>query len=147
MADPVPALAWTTSDVSVAVVYPLTITTKLNSVDQSLVLLARDILTLRSLAEDRDNGDTRVTTDDGDVDVLGVGVLDLTQESGGSDDIEGGNTEQSLLVKDTGLLENLGEDGDGRVDGVGDDENVGLGGVLGNCLGEVPDDRGVGVLP
>jgi hypothetical protein len=124
----------------------LTVTTKLNSVNQSLVLLARDILALRSLAQEGDNGDTRVTTDDGDLDILGVGVLDLTQESRSSNNVEGGNSEQSLLVKDTSLLEDLGEDGDGGVDRVGDDQDVSLGCVLGNGLGKVSDDRGVGVL-
>ena len=39
------------------------------------------------LAEDGDDGDTRVSTDDGDLDVFGVGVLDLTEESGGTDNV------------------------------------------------------------
>jgi hypothetical protein len=124
----------------------LTVTTELDSLDESLVLLALDVLALGGLAQEGDNGDTRVTTDDGDVDVLGVGLLDLGQESGSSDNVEGGDTEESLLVKDTGLLEDLGEDGDGGVDRVGDDQDVGLGGVLGDGLGEGLDDRGVGVL-
>lgn len=123
-----------------------TVTTKLDPVNESLVLLALDVGTLASLAQKRDNGDTGVSTDDSDVDVLGVGVLDLAEESRGSDDVEGGDTEESLLVEDTSLLEDLGEDRDGRVDRVGDDEDVSLGGVLGNGLGEVTDDRGVGVL-
>jgi len=61
------------------------------------------------------------------------------------------------------LLEDLGHDGDGRVDGVGDDQDVGLGGVpfrenkrksglfplrkhniLGNGNSEVSSDLGVG---
>ena len=44
------------------------------------------------------------------------------------------------------LLQDLGEDGDGRVDRVGDDEDHGGGGVLGGGLGEVSNDRSVGVL-
>lgn len=36
-------------------------------------------------------------------------------------------------------------DGDGRVDGVGDDEDKGLGAVLGDGLGEVAHDTGVDV--
>jgi hypothetical protein len=124
----------------------LTVTTELDSLDESLVLLAGDALGLSVLAEQGDNGDTRVTTDDGHVDVLGVSALDLANESGSSDDVEGGDTEESLLVKDTGLLEDLGEDGDGRVDWVGDDQDEGLWRVLGHGLGKVSDDRGVGVL-
>jgi hypothetical protein len=77
---------------------------------------------------------------------LGVSSLDTTQEGAGSNDVQSGNTEQSLGVKDTGLLEDFSEDGDGRVDGVGDDADHGLGAVLGTCLGEVSDDGGVGVL-
>lgn len=122
------------------------VTAELDSVDKGLVLLALDVGALAGLAQERDDGDARVSTDDGDVDVLGVGVLDLAEESRGPDDVEGGDTEESLLVKDTGLLEHLGEDGDGRVDRVGNNQDVGLGRVLGNGLGEVSDDRGVGVL-
>jgi len=79
-----------------------------------------------------------VTTNDRDLVLIGLGRLsnDGRNESGSSDDIEVSDTEQpscqlcdqwkalcSLLlgVKDTGLLEGLGEDWDGRVDGVGDD--------------------------
>lgn len=121
------------------------VTTELDSLDQSLVLLALDVLAKGGLAQKGDNGDTRVTTNDGDVDVLGVGILDLTKESGSSDNVEGGNTEETLLVEDTGLLEDLSEDGDGGVDRVGDDEDVSLGAVLSDSLGEISDDRGVGV--
>jgi hypothetical protein len=83
---------------------------------------------------------------DGNSSVLGVSTLDLAQESAGSNDIESGNTEQSLGVKDTSLLEDFGKDGDGRVDGVGDDADHGLGAVFSTCLGKVTNDRGVGVL-
>jgi hypothetical protein len=79
-----------------------------------------------------------VTTNDGDLVLVGLGRLsnDGRNESGSSDNVEVGDTEQpsgqlcyrryvrsSLLlgVEDTGLLEGLGEDWDGRVDWVGDD--------------------------
>jgi hypothetical protein len=35
-----------------------------------------------------------VSTDDSDLDILGVLVLDLTEESGRSDNVKGGDTEQ-----------------------------------------------------
>ena len=70
----------------------------------------------------------------------------MRDESVGSNNIQGGDTKHSSWVKDTGLLEDLGEDGDGRVDWVGDDQDEGLWRVLGNGLGEVSDDGGVGVL-
>ena len=80
-----------------------------------------------------------MSTDNGNLVLVGLGGLSDNgrNESGRSDNVEVGNTEQpiasavasmetgrlSLLlgVKDTGLLEGLGEDWDGRVDGVGDD--------------------------
>ena len=70
------------------------VTTELDPLDESLVLLSLDILAEGSLREQRNNGDTRVSTDDSDLDILGVLVLDLTEESGRSDNVEGGNTEQ-----------------------------------------------------
>lgn len=118
------------------------VTTELDALDE---LGVGAQVGVAALAEQRDNGDTRVATDDGDVLVDGVGALDLGDEAAGADNVEGGNTEEGLGVVDTGSLEDLGADGDGRVDGVGDDEDLGLGGGLGNSLGQVADDGGVGV--
>lgn len=118
------------------------VTTELDAVDKLGVAAQVGVV---ALAEEGHNGDTRVATDDGDVLVLGVGALDLADEARGTDDIEGGDTEEALGVVDTTGLVDLGADGDGRVDGVGDDEEVGLGGGLGAGLGEVTDDGGVGV--
>lgn len=98
-----------------------------------------------ALAEEGNDGDTGVTTDNGDVLVDGVGLLDLGDEAGGTDDVEGGDTEEGLGVVDTTGLEDLSADGHGGVDGVRDDEDLGLGGGLGDGLGEVTDDAGVGV--
>ena len=50
-----------------------------------------------------------------------------------------------LGVEDSVLLEYFGDDRDGGVDGVGDDEDVGLGGDTGDGSGKVADDRRVGV--
>lgn len=50
-----------------------------------------------------------------------------------------------LGVKDTLLLEDLCDDGDGRVDGVGDDENESLGCGLCDADGDVADNAGVDV--
>jgi hypothetical protein len=113
------------------------------------------------LGQEGNNGGTRVASDDGDVLVGGVGVLELRDEARGTDDVEGGDTEEALGVVDALGLEDLGGDGDGGVDlrmsvlpmtrlcmstyGVGDDQDVGLGGVLSGGLGEVADDGGIGV--
>ena len=118
------------------------VTTKLDALDELLVGAQVGVV---ALAEERDNGDTGVATDDGNVLVERVGALDLRDEAAGADDIEGGDTKESLGVVDAAGLEDLGADGDGGVDGVGDDEQLGLGGRLGNSLGQVADDGGVGV--
>ena len=95
----------------------------------------------------------------------GVGLLDLGDEAAGTDDVEGGHTEETkcryvlvyracadlwvilpLGVIDTVLLEDFSDNRDGGVDGVGDDQDVRLGAVLGARLGEGLDDRRVGVL-
>lgn len=118
------------------------VTTELDTVDELLV--GGQVGVLR-LAEEGHNGDTRVATNNGDVLVGGVGTLELGDEARGTDDVEGGNTEEALGVVDTAGLEDLGNDGDGGVDGVGDDEDVGLRAGLGAGLGQVADDGGVGV--
>jgi len=69
-----------------------------------------------SLGEERDNGSTRVTTDNSDVLVGRVGSLDLGDEARGTDDVKSGDTEETLGVVDTLLLEDLSGNGDGGVD-------------------------------
>lgn len=87
-----------------------------------------------------------VYSHDGNVGVLGLGTLNGAQEPGSPDNVQGSDTEQPLGVKDTVLLQDLGEDGDSGVDWVGDDEDHGGGSVLSGGLGQVSDDGGVGVL-
>jgi hypothetical protein len=48
-----------------------------------------------------------------------------------------------LGIENAVFLENLCDDGDGGVDGVGDDEDKGFGGGGGDAGSEVPDDAGV----
>lgn len=119
------------------------VTTELDALDVGGKGLALEVVA--ALAEQRDDGLAGVATNDNDVLVGGVGALVLGDEARGADDVKGGDTEETLGVVDTGLLQDLGGDGDGAVDRVGDDEDVGLGGVLGDGLGEVADDGGVGV--
>jgi hypothetical protein len=57
-----------------------------------------------------------VATNDGDGLAGGVGLLDLGDEARGTDDIKGGDTEETLGVVDTAGLVDLGDDGDGGVD-------------------------------
>jgi len=59
--------------------------------------------------------------------------------------VKSGDTEQSLLVIHTSLLQHISEQRDGGVHGVGDDEEHGIGAVLGTRLGDALDNAGVGV--
>ena len=79
------------------------VTTELDAVDESVAGLAGDggVVGLR---EQGDDGHTGVATDDGDVLAGGVGLLDLGDEARGTDDIEGGDTEETLGVVDTRAL-------------------------------------------
>jgi hypothetical protein len=91
------------------------ITTELDAVDELVTDLAGDGGVV-GLGEEGDDSHTRVTTNDGDLLVAGVGLLDLGDEARGTDNIKGGNTEQALGVVDTSGLENLRDNGDGGVD-------------------------------
>lgn len=90
------------------------ITTELNAVDERIAGLALNIGVV-GLGEQRDDGDSGVATNNGDGLLGGVGLLNLGDEAGGTDDIEGGDTEETLRVVDTLGLEHLGDNGDGRV--------------------------------
>jgi hypothetical protein len=69
------------------------VATELDAVGQSLDLLLSEAVA--RLGEERDDGDTRVTSNDGDLGILSGDLLDLRDEAGGTDDIKGGDTEQS----------------------------------------------------
>ena len=87
-----------------------------------------------------------MTTDDGNDQILGAGLAgDLSDEGLGTDNVESGNTKEALGVEDALGLEDLGGDGNGRVHGVGDDENESLGCDLGGDLDQALDDTGVDV--
>ena len=105
-----------------------------------LVLLTRDLLPVVVLAEERDDRDTGVTADDGDRCIGGTDVRSTRDEACSTHDVECGDTEETTRVEDTGFLEDRGDDGYGRVDGVGDDKNVRFGRDAGDGRGEVTND-------
>jgi hypothetical protein len=105
------------------------ITTELDTVSQSIEFFLGEFET--GLRKERDNGDTRVTTDNGDLDILGVRTLDFRNETRGTDNIKSGNTIETLGVENTSLLEGFSENRDGGVDRVGDDEEVSVRAVPG----------------
>lgn len=57
-----------------------------------------------------------MTTNDRNGLIGRVGALDLGDEAGSTDNIEGGDPEETLRVVDTLGLEDLGNNGDGGVD-------------------------------
>lgn len=115
-----------------------------HTVDKGVVAVRGDLEVGGDLAEQRNDGLARVTTNDRDG---GLGRVvqagELLSEGFGTDNIQSGDTEQALRVEDTGVLENLGGDGDGGVDGVGNDQSEGLGAELGDALDQITDDRGI----
>jgi hypothetical protein len=68
---------------------------------------------LRDQWDDRDTG---VTTNDCDVLVGWVGVLDLGDKAGGTDNIESSDAEEALGIVDAFALVDLSADGDSGVD-------------------------------
>ena len=71
---------------------------------------------MASLGKDGHNGGARVAADHEDGLLGGVAALELGDEARGTDNVEGGDTEEALGVVDTGGLEDLGGDGNGGVD-------------------------------
>lgn len=95
------------------------VTTELDALDKGVADLAGDGGVAR-LRKQGDDGHTGVATNDGDGLIGGVGLLDLGDEARRTDDIKGGDTEQTLGVVDVAGLVDLGNDGDGGVDLVND---------------------------
>jgi hypothetical protein len=90
------------------------VTTELDAVNVLFELLALEVVA--GLGEEGNDGGAGVTTNDGDVLSGGVGALELGDEARGTDNVEGGDTEEALRVVDALGLEDLGGDGDGGVD-------------------------------
>lgn len=112
------------------------VTTKLDTVGQGIEFFLGE--GLAGLGKKRDNGHTRVATDNSDLAVLGVLTLDFSHEARSTDDVQSSDTVQTLGVIDTGLLQGLGKDGDSRVDRVRDDQEVSLGAVPNTPLTSYP---------
>lgn len=90
------------------------VTTELDAVHEVVTSLTLNAGVV-GLGKEGDDSDTRVTTNDGDEFVGRVGVLDLGDEARGTDNVQGGDTEDALGVVDALGLEDLGDDGDGGV--------------------------------
>jgi hypothetical protein len=121
------------------------ITAELNAVGQSSNLLVAEALGGLHVGEEGEDGDASVATNNGNLDASGVDALGLCDEGLGTEDIKGGDTKELFGVVDAVLLEDLRGDRDRRVDRVGNDEDAGVGAVLGASFDQGRDDAGVGV--
>lgn len=86
-----------------------------------------------------------MTAHDSDVRVLWIGTDDGREETRRTNDIECGDAKETSRIENTGFLENRGDDGDGGIDWVGDDEDVGFGSGFGDGLRKVTNDAGIGL--
>lgn len=85
-----------------------------------------------------------MTANDGDGSLGGILLAsELLSESLGTNDVEGGDAKEAFWVENASSLENLSGDGDGRVDGVRDDEDKSLGAMFCDALDEGVDDAGI----
>ena len=89
-----------------------------------VVNLSSDILAIRGLGEKGDNSGATVPTDDSHGSVVRGSARDRSQEACSTDNVKGGDTKNVVGVEDTSLFEGPGNDGDGGVDGVGDNKDV-----------------------
>ena len=111
-----------------------------------VINLTGDALAIRRLGENGDNSGTTVATDDSHNSVIGGSTSDAGQEACSTDNVKGSDTEDAAGVEDTSLFEGLGNDGDGRVDGVGDNKDVSIRSNTGDSRSKVADNGGVGLF-
>jgi hypothetical protein len=90
------------------------VTTKLHTADKLLERVSLEVEA--GLREEWNNGDARMAANDCDILLGRVGTLDLGDEAGGADDVEGGDAKNALGIVDALALEDFGGDGHGRVD-------------------------------
>lgn len=115
-------------------------------VDKSIVFVIGDGDGRSDFVEERDDGFVGVIINNGYGKFLRVGFVDdFSNEGFGVDDVEGGDIKEVLGVEDIFGFEDFGGDGDGRVDGVGDDKDESFGGDFGGNFDEVFDDISVDV--
>lgn len=115
-----------------------------HTVDEGIQFVSGDVDAGLGLGEEWNDGLARVTANNGNLQVGGVLLTDdLGDEGLGTDDIEGGDTEELLGVELASAFQHLGGDGNGGVDGIGDDEDKGIWGVVCDALDDVAHDAGV----
>jgi hypothetical protein len=111
---------------------------KLHPSSKSLKFLLWDLDRGLCLTEQRDDSLPGMSSHDRDDEVRGRDApSDFGGECRGADDVEGGDAKEFLGVEHVLGFEDLSDDGDGRVDGVGDDEDKSLGAGGCDALGKV----------
>lgn len=97
------------------------------------------------MGQERNDCDARMTSNHSDVGFGGVGALDFTDKATGTNNVQRGNTKQTTRIVHTPFLEDFSNNGDGGVDGVGNNEGVCIRTVFSDGSGQVLDNGGVGV--
>jgi len=115
-------------------------------VHELVVNLTGDTLAVRRLGENGDNSGTTVATDDAHNSVIGGNTSDRSQEACSTDNVKGGDTKDVTGVENTSLFEGTSNDGDGGVDGVGDDKDVSIWSNTGDSRSKVADNGSVGLF-
>jgi hypothetical protein len=117
---------------------------KLHPPRKTLQLILRDLDRGLGLAEKRYNRGAAVATDNRDAE-LGGGYAagEFGGKGRGADDVEGRDAKEFLGVEYVVGFQDFRDDGDGAVDGVGDDEDKGVGTILCDALGELENDSAV----
>lgn len=79
------------------------------------------------LRQQREDGDASMPTNHGHIHQSHVEVFLLSYKCVGTDNIKGGDAHELTSIIDTSSLEDFCSNGDGRVDGIGDDVDESLG--------------------
>merc|ERR1712130_727976 len=83
------------------------IPTELNSVGQGVALRVGEGGTSRVSGEEGNNGLASMSTNNGDIKVGDINTLELSNEGASTSNVQGGNTEQFVLVVDTRSVHNI----------------------------------------
>ena len=89
-------------------------------------LYTQNGVTTTHLGQERHNRNSRVPTNHMDIDLGRLKTLDRRDKSRGPHNIERSNSKEFLGIKDAGLFQDFGKDGNSRVDGIRNDQKVGF---------------------
>jgi len=116
----------------------------LYSCSQSLQFIPRDLDSGFCLTKQWNNGLSGVSSHDRNNEVSGgVAGSDFCGESRSTHNVKSSNTEKSLWVENFMCFENFCDDGDSRVDGIGNDEDECVGTVCGDTLCQISNNPSV----